>query len=41
MHGTIGGPAYKPKPLAHDPRKAPIAIKGVKVTTKTPKGKGK
>jgi hypothetical protein len=46
MHGTIGGPVYKPRPatVAHDPRKAPIAVKGVKVTkapTSNTKGKGK
>ena len=43
MHGTIGGPAYKPKPttMAHDPRKAPVAVKGLKVGGKPAKGKGK
>lgn len=31
MYGTTGGPAYKPRPktMAHDPREAPIAKKGV------------
>jgi hypothetical protein len=43
MYGTTGGPAYKPKPatVAHDPRKAPLAIKGVNVKTTKTKGKGK
>jgi hypothetical protein len=43
MHGTIGGPAYRPprKTVAHDPRSAPVAVKGVKVTTSKTKGKGR
>lgn len=43
MHGNIGGPVYKPKPkpVAHDPRTAPIAVKGVNVKTTKTKGKGK
>lgn len=41
MHGMTGGPSYKPKKMAHDPRKAPIAIKGVKVGTSKTKGKGR
>lgn len=45
MFGTTGGPAYKPgrKMVAHDPRAAPVAKKGVTVKTAktTTKGKGK